>query len=62
MDVPGGRLECLSVLSGGAAYDLAVDEEFEGVLDTKDVIYYVNFTAMALFFTLRSLEARRWAG
>jgi hypothetical protein len=32
------------------------------VLDTKDVLYYLDFTAMALFFTLRSLEARRWAG
>jgi ABC-2 type transport system permease protein len=34
----------------------------KGILDTKDVIYYVDFTALFLFFTLRSLEARRWAG
>ena len=34
----------------------------KGVLDTKDVIYFVDFTALFLFFTLRSLEARRWAG
>ena len=33
-----------------------------GVLDTKDVIYYVNATILALFLTLRSLEARRWKG
>lgn len=33
-----------------------------GVLDTKDVIYYLNFTALALFLTLRMLEARRWKG
>jgi ABC-2 type transport system permease protein len=33
-----------------------------GVLDTKDVIYYVNMTIVALFLTLRSLEARRWKG
>jgi ABC-2 type transport system permease protein len=33
-----------------------------GVLDTKDVIYYLNFTALALFLTLRALEARRWKG
>ena len=38
------------------------DSFAKGVLDTKDIIYYVNFTAMALFFTLRSLEARRWTG
>jgi hypothetical protein len=26
------------------------------------VIYYVNVTVLALFLTLRSLEARRWKG
>ncbi len=34
----------------------------KGVIDTRDVIYYLNFTALGLFFTLRSLEARRWSG
>ena len=34
----------------------------KGVIDTKDVLYYLDFTALFLFFTLRSLEARRWAG
>jgi ABC-2 type transport system permease protein len=34
----------------------------KGVLDTKDVIYFVDLTALALFLTLRSLEARRWKG
>jgi ABC-2 type transport system permease protein len=34
----------------------------KGVLDTKDIIYYLDFTALALFLTLRSLEARRWNG
>jgi len=33
-----------------------------GVLDTKDVIYYVDVTVVSLFLTLRSLEARRWRG
>ena len=33
-----------------------------GVLDTKDVIYYVDVTIVALFLTLRSLETRRWKG
>jgi ABC-2 type transport system permease protein len=33
-----------------------------GVLDTKDVIYYVDVCVVALFLTLRSLEARRWKG
>jgi hypothetical protein len=32
------------------------------VIDTKDVLYYVDVTIVALFLTLRSLEARRWKG
>src|SRR3989454_92022 len=38
------------------------DNFAKGVLDTKDVLYYVNFIALALFLTLRALEARRWKG
>lgn len=34
----------------------------KGVFETKDVIFYVNFTLVALFLALRSLEARRWKG
>ena len=45
---------------------LSLIEHFDsfgkGVLDTKDIIYYVNFVIVALFLTLRSLEARRWRG
>ncbi len=38
------------------------DNFAKGVLDTKDVAYYLNFVALGLFLTLRSLEARRWKG
>jgi ABC-2 type transport system permease protein len=38
------------------------DSFAKGVLDTKDVVYYLDFTIIALFLTLRSLEARRWKG
>jgi len=38
------------------------DSFSKGVLDTKDIVYYVNFTVVALFLTLRSLESRRWKG
>jgi ABC-2 type transport system permease protein len=45
---------------------LSLPEHFDsfskGVLDTKDVIYYLNFTFLALFIGLKSLEARRWKG
>jgi len=38
------------------------DSFAKGVLDTKDLLYYANFIVLALFLTLRSLEARRWNG
>jgi ABC-2 type transport system permease protein len=45
---------------------LSILEHFEsfakGVIDTKDVIYYLNFTILCLFLTLRSLESKRWRG
>ena len=51
---------------GKVLSDLSILEHYDtfakGILDTKDVIYYVNFTIFALFLTLRSLEARRWKG
>ena len=33
-----------------------------GVIDTKDVIYFILFIFFFLFLTLRSLESRRWRG
>lgn len=45
---------------------LSILDHFEnfarGILDTKDIIYYLNFTILCLFLTLRSLESRRWRG
>jgi ABC-2 type transport system permease protein len=32
----------------------------KGVIDSRDVIYYVSVMALCLFLTTRSLEARRW--
>jgi len=34
----------------------------KGVIDTKDLVYYLSLTAFALFLTLRSLESKRWRG
>ncbi len=34
----------------------------KGVLDTEDILYYINFTLLFLFLTLRSIESRRWRG
>lgn len=33
-----------------------------GTIETKDVIFYLNFTLFSLFLTLRSLESKRWRG
>ncbi len=33
-----------------------------GLIDTKDLVYYLTGIALALFFTLRSLESKRWRG
>ncbi len=45
---------------------LSLVEHFDGfakgVIDTRDVIYYLNFTIVALFGTFKSLEWRRWKG
>jgi ABC-2 type transport system permease protein len=55
---PGGIGRVLSHLS--------ITEHFEtfakGVIDTKDLIYYLNLTILSLFLTLRSLESKRWRG
>jgi ABC-2 type transport system permease protein len=32
----------------------------KGVLETKDILFYLNFTFFFLFLTLRSLESKRW--
>jgi ABC-2 type transport system permease protein len=45
---------------------IAITEHLEslakGVVDTEDIIYYLLFVALFLFFTLRSLESKRWRG
>jgi ABC-2 type transport system permease protein len=33
-----------------------------GLIDTKDLVYYVSGVALALFLTLRSLDSKRWKG
>ncbi len=39
-----------------------MDDFGKGVIDTKDIVYYVTATAFALFLTLRALESKRWKG
>ncbi len=37
-----------------------LDDFYRGVVDTKNIVYYVTLTAVVLFMTVRSLETRRW--
>jgi ABC-2 type transport system permease protein len=45
---------------------ISITRHFEsftkGVLDTRDLIYYVLFIVLFLFFTLRQMESYRWRG
>ena len=45
---------------------LSIIEHYEnftkGVIESKDVVFYINFSILCLFLTLRSLEAKRWRG
>ncbi len=34
----------------------------QGLIDTRDLVYYVLFTLFFLFLTARSLESKRWRG
>ncbi|MBW7996072.1 MAG: ABC transporter permease subunit [Candidatus Glassbacteria bacterium] len=45
---------------------LSVLEHFnnfaEGLIDTRDVVYYLSFTLLWMFLTLRVLESKMWRG
>ena len=45
---------------------LSVLEHFnnfsQGLIDTRDVVYYVSFALLWLFLTLRVLESKKWRG
>ena len=36
------------------------DSFSKGLIDSKDVVYYLSVTLLALFFTARSMESMRW--
>ena len=46
-------LEYISLLRHLASFS-------KGLIDTRDVIYFVSITAFALFLTVRSVESRKW--
>lgn len=64
--VLGWRAESVGGIWGSILSHLSLLDHFDsfarGILDTKDVVYYLNLTVVALFLAFRSLEARRWKG
>jgi len=38
------------------------DRFTKGLIDTRDIVYYISFSLFFLFLTLRSLESKRWRG
>jgi ABC-2 type transport system permease protein len=51
----GGVLEYISVTTHLPDFE-------KGVVDTKDVLYFLSFAGFAVFLTLRSVESMRWRG
>jgi len=39
-----------------------MDTFSRGLIDTKDLVYYLSAIALGLFLTLRSLDSKRWRG
>jgi ABC-2 type transport system permease protein len=39
-----------------------MDSFAKGVLETKDIVYYLSVIGFALFLALRSLDSHRWRG
>lgn len=51
---------------GKILQELSIIEHFDsfskGLIDTSDIIYYINFTILFFFLTLRILESKQWRG
>lgn len=64
--VIGWSAEFVGGMWGKVLSHVSLIEHFDsfgkGVLDTRDIVYFLNFTILSLFLTLRALEARRWKG
>jgi ABC-2 type transport system permease protein len=37
-----------------------LDSFTRGVIDSKDIVYYLSMISLGLFLTVRSLESLRW--
>lgn len=50
----------LGALLGYLSINEHINSLSKGVVDSEDIIYYLCFTVLFLFLTLRSLETNRW--
>jgi len=62
-----GSFETAEAWIGGALERMDVRRHFgnsyyQGVLDSAEIIFFLSWIGLFLFFTTRSLEARRWRG
>jgi ABC-2 type transport system permease protein len=64
--VIGFSAENVGSTFGSILQHISILEHFQnfskGLIDTKDLIYYINFIIFFLFLTLRSLESNKWRG
>ena len=50
----------LGTLLGYLSINEHINSLSKGVIDSEDIVYYLCFTVLFLFLTLRSLETNRW--
>lgn len=54
---PGAFGELMRTLS----FDTNLEKFSRGLIDTRNVLYFVSITALCLFMAFRSLESRKWS-
>ncbi|MCP4675014.1 MAG: ABC transporter permease [Deltaproteobacteria bacterium] len=54
--LPSAIAQVFEYLSFGAHFRNAA----RGIIDSRDVIFFLSFTVLSLFFAFRSLESRQW--
>jgi gliding motility-associated transport system permease protein len=53
--------QALSVISSFSLFDRFQDFA-KGVINSKDILFFVAITVFFLYLTLQSLESRKWRG
>jgi len=50
----------LAKIAEYVSFDYHFRDAARGVLDSRDIVFFLSFTVLCLFLAFRSLEARRW--